>query len=232
MMRKEFTLLLLLPLSLLSKDVDFDGVDDSVDKCLNTDFSSLVDKDGCSIENLDKSWIVGLTYGNLIYQDTINHYLLFNLNYQDFYIGISIDDKKNSNYLISYNYQIEQIVTALTVETSFKDEYSFSADISYLFLDSFSMFGGYVYNSFTSNQRNYLSTQSQTFFGGISKTFNNHSISTTYSNSTSIIKNEPNIQTLSLSYDLKFYDFTFGISTTKNIDKDEVFYSSYLNWEY
>ena len=50
---KFISLILLLTYSLLAyNDADMDGVDDKIDKCLDTPFMDLVNKDGCTKSSL------------------------------------------------------------------------------------------------------------------------------------------------------------------------------------
>jgi len=54
--RRVLLLLILIVFNLYGyTDTDLDGVDDSIDKCPNTPFTDLVDKNGCSIKSLVKN---------------------------------------------------------------------------------------------------------------------------------------------------------------------------------
>ena len=79
-------------------DSDFDGVEDTYDKCPNTPFTELVDINGCSVESLDSRQsvdvIIGVSYSDSDYQtlnktDTFSMPLQFDYYYENFSLQLS-----------------------------------------------------------------------------------------------------------------------------------------------
>ena len=203
------------PIYLYSQDLDLDGVEDEFDRCLNTAFTSIVGKDGCDIETLKKEWRLDFRYGNTFYEDELSHFGMVNYSYKNITFGSSIY-KDEVNYLASYNFNYQDIFLSLTGETAFKGEYSISSDLTYRISDSFSIFGGYIYNSFKIEQINSLENQNETIFGGFSKNIQKHNISAIYSNSSQIEKSLKNSEYLSISYSLDISEFSFSFSITSS----------------
>ena len=92
------TLLFLTTLLLAYDDSDFDGVQNSLDRCPNTPFSELVDMNGCSIQSLLSShkfdFIVGASYSESDYQtlnktDTLSTSLQLDYYYKDFSLQLA-----------------------------------------------------------------------------------------------------------------------------------------------
>jgi len=134
---QKFILLLLFftQISFAYQDSDIDGVDDSVDQCLNTPFDVLVNEYGCAN---DKSYYGALTLklGNDISfnssSNKINNFNIFaNYRYQNWDLSLS-----NSNY---------------STYDSFNDTVSATGD---LYLS-----GGYLFKSETFNTKVILGTK-------------------------------------------------------------------------
>ena len=83
------------------QDEDLDGVDDSIDQCLNTPFDELVDVNGCTLDAKKGSWIVRFG-SDISFEDIQNRVSSFNIaidyNYANFLFSIS-------NYSYYENYQ-------------------------------------------------------------------------------------------------------------------------------
>jgi predicted porin len=83
-------------------DSDFDGVEDRYDKCPNTPFSDLVDKDGCTIKKIPIAQEVGkLT-------------LLFGVNYSNYHSQYANKTKTLSQSL-ELDYEIQKIKIMLNI---------------------------------------------------------------------------------------------------------------------
>ncbi|NOZ90749.1 MAG: hypothetical protein GXO60_05650 [Epsilonproteobacteria bacterium] len=98
-----FSLLLLSNLALSYQDVDIDGVDDSIDNCLDTPFDELVDKNGCSKTQKTTKYYGHLTlkigtdiFTDKYYDDDSSLNLYANYQYNNWDISIS-NSRSNSN---------------------------------------------------------------------------------------------------------------------------------------
>jgi hypothetical protein len=77
-------------------DEDIDGVDDSIDKCLNTPFDALADEDGCAVGQKKNSTKLTLKIGTTTsFDDTsdsdtnLNYYIGYRYNNYDFSLSSS-----------------------------------------------------------------------------------------------------------------------------------------------
>jgi len=122
-----FCVLLLLNLHAYS-DYDLDGVEDERDKCPNTLFSELVDKNGCAIKNLQSYHNFSIMYGLNFYQtnyatleesNTVSNLLQFDYYYKNFSFSASssyynastssFNDTGSDDSFLSVNYRYEFI---------------------------------------------------------------------------------------------------------------------------
>ena len=157
----------LLPIFIFANDFDFDGVDDSIDKCPNTPFDELVNKDGCTQSYASSAkyiFQVGLTQ-NLSQHDTDTN-LYFAYIYKPWEFSISTTsytmnltnnvDVNDDIYLrLGYYKSFQNLKTKISFgsrvlsQDGFKidrlSNYLVSFDISYD-LSNYSLFGYYSYN--------------------------------------------------------------------------------------
>jgi hypothetical protein len=137
-------------------DRDLDGVEDSIDKCPNSDFFVIVDKNGCSVKKLlnksDASYSVSLGY---IYSkdETIKKSYIFNLsfNYKNF-----------SGYIESSRYSMDNI--SGIDDTTIALYYNFNKKDNIIYT-----VGGGVYlptNSEDGNRADYYISMSAKYFKG------------------------------------------------------------------
>jgi hypothetical protein len=104
---KKAYLWLLLPLILSAyDDSDFDGVEDAFDKCPNSSFTDIVDKDGCSVATLTSPHSFDMIFGIAVSQnnqktlsDTPTSYGSIQLDYfyKDFTASISFGGYSDEN---------------------------------------------------------------------------------------------------------------------------------------
>jgi len=127
---KQFLLLLLLVVHLYAIDNDFDGVEDGIDRCLDSSFEDLVGVDGCAISdnyigefNLESNYFD--EYINLYFDYSYDNYLFsFEQIYSEIY-----EDK---NYLyLGYRLFFEKSVLDNYIGTTINTT-SFSSTFTYL----------------------------------------------------------------------------------------------------
>lgn len=148
-------------------DNDFDGVDDSVDKCPNTSITDLVDENGCSIKSVMTEQyfdiIFGVSYSQLNYisnreTDTIATDVQIDYYYENFTLQFQSSYLESDTSLSLYLYYSFDVTSDLTLETGvgvilptydsdYRDDnrdYSASLNLNYL-LGEWSFFAGYNY---------------------------------------------------------------------------------------
>jgi len=230
-MAQKKILVFLIPISIYAQDLDFDGVEDKFDKCPNSNFSDIVEKDGCKVENINREWNINLLYGNTYFQDSFSHFFQSDIQYKSISAGILIYQDE-IDYTFSYSINWEKYILSITSETNFNQNYSISSDLTYMYSNNFTIFGGYIYSSFDISKYKYFISKSDTFFGGLSQRFGKHNFSISYSNSSPFQKESTNIQFISSSYNVQLLDWIFSFSTTQNIVDSEIFYSSSVGFQY
>ncbi len=132
-----FSLLLFCTISLAYEDYDIDGVDDSIDQCLNTPFDKIVDYRGCASDKKPYYGVLILKIGSDISFDTFdkkttNFNLYVNYRYKNLDISLSnssyntydnfnnISRTKGDLYLSSgYFIKKDKFNTKLTLGTKF-----------------------------------------------------------------------------------------------------------------
>ena len=239
-----FSFILFATLLFAYEDSDFDGVDDTQDRCPNTPFTELVDINGCGINSLVKEYsfdiVMGMSYSDSDYQtlnttDTLSSTLQLDYYYKNFSLQASTsyfttegdsysDTGLNDSYLTA-SYQFD-VLEALLV--------SFGAGIVIPTYQS----------SLNNNEVDYLASlnlsynlQKVNVFGGVSYTFIGDEDTTIVYDTNSTT--EVNYQdTLSLSVGLGYYlsekiylsgGYNFSESIYKNIQEIETlsFYAYY-----
>jgi hypothetical protein len=129
--------ILLSTFALSYQDLDIDGVDDSIDKCLNTPFDETVDENGCSkTQKISNSYYGDLTLkiGMDYYMDkeyendnSLNLYANYQFNNWDFSISnanSNINNSNNSNdiYLfLGYGFDLDKNYIKLSMGTKIKN---------------------------------------------------------------------------------------------------------------
>ncbi|CAA6803775.1 MAG: Unknown protein [uncultured Sulfurovum sp.] len=164
-MQKLLLILLLLPLSLLAIDNDFDGVEDDVDACLETAMLDTVTADGCSQTQKKSMDIMLLQTFSYLKVDDNSHLTNYNialmLNKDDwfFYVGSGyfryetqkdITDTtflaQKSFALSSSHYLKASLSAIIPTYTSEGNKMDYSSDLSYLFAHkAFNVEVGYRY---------------------------------------------------------------------------------------
>jgi len=169
-------------------DNDFDGVDDSIDMCLNTSFSDLVDKNGCPINKL----YLGKLNLELIKEEqnnsnaNTNIYLTY--RYNNLLIDYSKDISHSSDSIIDIGYQF------VTNDMIFKNYLGSVVDETYFFLSSVDYY--FLHNFYTTFEVEYTMLQAKketqlNYFNyniTLGYTLNQHNIELKYINSGSAHK--------------------------------------------
>jgi len=170
-----YLLFLILSIFIVANDNDLDGVDDNFDKCPNTPFDALVDKDGCIKEYVSSSkYILQVGITNNTEDSTLDTNLYFAYIYKplEFSIsttnyamnlsnGIDVDDDmyislgyykdfKNLNTKLSFGTRVN---TEDTYKIKDVANYFVSLDLNYD-MDEYGIFGYYSYN-FKNSDKNY-----------------------------------------------------------------------------
>ncbi len=184
-------------------DIDLDGVPDNIDKCPNTPFSALVDKDGCPIKYLSipQTTIQYDFYTETSLLDnngdtTLSQLLYFSLYKKGYYISIStsLNDLENKRDLSDVTVKLKKYIDlSSTLYTSFgiglkiptKDYGTNKIDIPLYFslnysIKNYTLFAGgsYTFINDTSSWHNYSNEKSG--YIGMSYDYSNISVSTTY----------------------------------------------------
>ena len=146
-MAQKTTLIFLIPIYIYAQDLDFDGVEDKFDKCPNSSFSDIVKENGCKIENLKSEFKVNLLYGNTYFQEEFSHFFQTDIQYKSFSAGV-LFFKDEIDYLFSYSFNWNKYILSLSSETNLNKNYSVSSDLTYIYSETLTIFGGYIYSSF------------------------------------------------------------------------------------
>ena len=112
-------LLLLSNIALSFQDIDIDGVDDTVDKCLDTPFDELVDENGCS-----KSEKPATNYGSLTVKIGT-----------DIFTDKEYDSDSSLNLYANYRYKSWNISVSnsrLTTNSNYSEDNSYSDSDTYI----------------------------------------------------------------------------------------------------
>ena len=156
---KQFLLLLLLVVHLYAIDNDFDGVEDGIDRCLDSSFEDLVGVDGCAISdnyigefNLESNYFdeyinlyFDYSYDNYlfsfeqiyseIYEDKnylyLGYRLFFKKSVLDNYIGTTIDTTSFSSTFTYLQNETINYLMSLSYILDEKDYCSFSTGVTY-----------------------------------------------------------------------------------------------------
>ncbi len=221
-----FSLLLAFTLSAYD-DFDFDGVEDSYDKCPNSSFSDLVDAQGCAISTLESAHKFDLISGISFSQnnqktltDTPTTYVTLQLEYfyKDISASITIGGYSDENttatndtilelykhfYLTQeWSFSLGGAIILPTYDTGLANEatdYSTSAEILYS-LDTFSLFLSTTYSFINDKDTPSIKYQNTTaIFSGIGYTLSTSTyLSLSYYQSQSIYKDTEDIKSTSL----------------------------------
>lgn len=150
---KKLILFFILIICLFAKDSDFDGVEDKFDKCPNTPFLSLVDKNGCPVKKIHiKKYRYYLGKTNTYTRDKI--YILYfagfkfkydNYIMESYYSKLKYNAKTDtySKYIaFGYKYKKTIIKFKQYFKTNFNNNYltlhlAYSDDISVIFEHKF-----------------------------------------------------------------------------------------------
>ena len=213
---KLIILILFTSLSLFGADNDFDGVEDNIDRCLNTPILDMVDKHGCSKNQKAKKYTINidqyLSQTNTI-NDTLYTYSLDFLLYKDT-ISYTINTGK-----VKSNNSIKTTDISAKVQKTFftTNKHSFNIGFGFIF-PTYSISGNKTdYNYF------------------IDYTFYNNNFNTIFSYNLIDIKDDQsvklNIFALSLEYNYK--NLLFDIGYTKEKYSNLTFYddNSYINYD-
>ena len=175
---KQFLLLLLLVVHLYAIDNDFDGVEDGIDRCLNSSFEDLVGVDGCAISdnyigefNLESNYFD--EYINLYFDYSYDNYLFsFEQIYSEIY-----EDK---NYLyLGYRLFFKKSVLDNYIGTTI-DTTSFSSTFTYLQNETINYL---ISLSYILDEKDYCSFSTGVTYGGL-----NYNLALNYLNSGDTLK--------------------------------------------
>lgn len=200
-------------------DNDLDGVDDSIDKCPNTELFDIVDKYGCTTKKLkpkqESKIEYSLSLGYFYTNDTVtnkSYSLNFSLNYKNFNAFI-----ETSKYNVDNQSGIDDTTIALFYTFKGNFDYTFGA-------------GAYLPTSDTKdNKTDYFAKLK------ISYSFNDFDAYISYQKTFNKDKDSYNIDSysFSLGYDITKNLYT-SISYTKNnfngLDENSQYFSFFTNY--
>jgi len=226
------------------EDYDFDGVEDKYDKCLNTSFEYLVDKDGCP---LDKEYFGILNFELIVtilkdYESNTN--ISFSYEYNNILSDIStnINDRSDIYFDIGYKVEtkkytlknyigIKYPVNDKTISTTKKDYFIISS-LDYYFLNNYytTILAQYTNTSNTEiNYKNYYNYNIS--FGILS---NNYNFEIGYINSGSIYKSINDYNAINIAYTYyinKIYYIKSGYSPSLKDNSYSVYIGIGVNFE-
>lgn len=181
-MHNIFILFFVFSFFLLATDTDFDGVDDEVDRCLNTGMLDIVTADGCSKKQKSNFKIMFLqTYSNLKLDndEKVDNYSLALLLSKDswiFYVGSgyfrydsridTIKDFSDTSILVQKRFTLKpnhyvksSLSMVLPTYNSDANKVDYGMDISYgYFYKKFDLELGYKYDLINDENRNNIQT--------------------------------------------------------------------------
>jgi len=244
----KFTIfLVLLSTFAFGVDNDFDGVEDNVDKCLNSKFTDIVNKDGCKIKSLVSSHhfdiVLGYKKTTNSNSDTITISQKVGYYYNNISLGlyssqfdytsdIYTNSSGNDDYYFSSNYKIKQnnslsynLGMGFSIPSSNsstnKIDYTLSSSVFKKSSKKLSLFAGVSYtivNDTNTSTTTYQNSYAYYLGSSYNLTYNTN-ISLQYNMSTSKYENNENINTLYLnsSYYINSHWFT-QVSLSKQIN--------------
>jgi hypothetical protein len=231
----------LLLFSYSDNDWDWDGVENKDDKCPQSQFSDLVDKDGCRVASTKSEHHFGVILGvsqleNDEYHNTTGS-LQLDYYYRDFALSLSTsqydyksstydysDDGQNDYYL-SARYKIKHsenlssyikggvIIPADSDVANNKTDYFISKSINYKLNENWNLFGGVNY-TFVNNDDSNTTTYQNSFgrYLGVSyRPTYDSTLSLSLSKSGSTYEDEEDIEFIYFSGSYNFTKNWFGI---------------------
>jgi len=227
-MRLKWLLVLLVSISLFSyEDNDLDGVDDSIDECLDTPFMDIVDRSGCSVKSLISPHhfdiIVGLSLATSEINATTNFSTTTTSFQADYFyknysatLSSSYNDSKTSsemgNTKVAFGYELlpfENIVIDVAAgailptspsDTNTTDniDYTFSLSFSYAIADT-TLFANYAFVAVEDVSDYFEYQNSSSFSLGLGNKITKDSyLSLSYSTTQSRYKGEDNYEDVTL----------------------------------
>ncbi len=162
-------------------DSDLDGVEDAFDKCPNTPFSDLVDKDGCSIKSLENNVhydiIMGIGTSQMNYASgdkTDTTTTTFNANYYSGNITASVSSSYFSSRLIaSTDKGFNDTIISVNIKSASKDELVLQAGVGVILPTYKSGYNNEAIDYLGSIGFSYSLNKDYNLFGGASYTLIN-----------------------------------------------------------
>jgi len=243
-MKKVLFLLMILSFPLMAKfiDNDLDGVDDRRDKCLNTPFNALVDKDGCPVKILNIHYEKKLKYDfytevSKIKDDNTNElsqlfYFSTSKNRYYFTISTSLNDLSGERYISNVTMKIKKyfnpfynirISSGIGVKIPTKDLPNNKIDIPLYLSMTYSLgnksfFIGSSYTFINDKSQYYNYKNSKFFYTGFSYSRKNILTSISYM----VDKNRYDETSKSLGFTIYFLpnksSYYFSLGYTKGLD--------------
>ncbi len=144
-------------------DNDFDGVDDRIDRCLDSKITDIVDKYGCKIDSLESSKISFTILFSLNYdEDVVSKDLFFEVAFKNYYISfkksdfvrdIDKDKRDDDSIRAGVVFNIKKLLIDLSVGVdipSIKDQFDrndYFIELNYIYpISKFELVGYIRYN--------------------------------------------------------------------------------------
>jgi len=218
-------------------DADMDGVNDTIDRCLNTPIMNLVDKNGCSTKSLISPHhfdiIIGSSYSTYNSSNTYTTSLQLDYFYKEFSLSLSSsyftnassstnnDNNGMSDSYFGISYRVQPITnfslsssigTLISTynSTTNKDDYTASLNAIY-YIDKFRFLTSYKYTFIgdTSTSTSFQNTNAYNIGVGYYFTHKLY-ISSSYKKSKSVYTNNVDIESISLYSSYSFNTHWFS----------------------